>query len=539
GDNYLIQHVEAPSYEPDAPLRTSGSFQEEAALATSGNFTREAQQASPYSDLFREPAQFGTDDGMPLFRDEVPASGTHSAGARHGHSAEAPPAAAQNSVTGVDPYAGILGADPQTSATSSPFSADALRPAPFLSGFGTDPQTQAQAQPQSQAQSQTNAASSPYSTELQRSGNFPAEMQRSGGFPADPQANVSASAFSADALRPAPFVSGFGSESSPEAPASSRAFPAEPQAPSPFGAQAPPFLGEQQPSGFGAEPQSQPPAPFMTEAQLPQSAPPAWPNPAEPDPQRALAAWPPPDAAEPAVPPTLLVWPAPEPTAEQLLLAQGYAPTALKAPAQLQETGPSRPIALIADPVGVPVTRAALHTLRAAAADSGIPLFVTAGLGAVPAASVAANARRGADPSALLRALTPEQVASPRVLLLEENPDLAAAFAISLERDGMRVVQAASENDAMSALSAEHPQLVVMNLTLVRRRRSGVIEWLRAYERLHLAPTVLYTVPAGMVGDVELLHALRSGAAAVHLTDREVGQETANRLLDLMGKVSD
>jgi CheY-like chemotaxis protein len=362
------------------------------------------------------------------------------------------------------------------------------------------------------------------------------EIQLSSDFAGGPQAGSSGSPFGADALRPAPFA-GFGSEPSADAPAPNIAFPAEPQQPSPFGAQAPPFLGEQQASAFGAE--SQPPAPFMTDAQLPQSQPPAWPNPAEPDPQSALAAWPPPDAVEPTVPPTLLVWPAPEPSAEQLLLAQGYAPTALKSPAQLQETGPSRPVALLADPVGVPVTRAALHTLRAAAADSGIPLFVTAGLGAVPAASLAANARRGADPSALLRALTPEQIASPRVLLLEENPDLAAAFAISLERDGMRVVQAATENDAMSALSAEHPQLVVMNLTLVRRRRSGVIEWLRAYERLHLAPTVLYTVPAGMVGDVELLHALRSGAAAVHLTDREVGQETANRLLDLMGKVSD
>ena len=157
----------------------------------------------------------------------------------------------------------------------------------------------------------------------------------------------------------------------------------------------------------------------------------------------------------------------------------------------------------------------------------------------MPAAALAATARRGADPSALLRALTPEQVPAPRVLLIEENPDLAAAFAISLERDGMRVVQAASENDAMTALSAEHPHLVVMNLTLVRRRRSGVVDWLRAYERLHLAPTVLYTAPAALTGDPDLMRALRSGAAAVHLTDRETGSEAAARLLDLMGKVAD
>jgi CheY-like chemotaxis protein len=270
----------------------------------------------------------------------------------------------------------------------------------------------------------------------------------------------------------------------------------------------------------------------------------AWPDPGEPDPaptQPDPYAWNPGTSGSgPLVPqPKLLVWPAPEPGSSELLMAQGYEPAALKAPAQLQAVGADRPVALLADPVGVPVTRAALHTLRAAAADSGIPLFVTAGLGAVPAAALPASTRRGADPSVLLRALTPEQVANPRVLLIEENPDLGAAFAVSLERDGMRVIQASTENDALSALSAEHPQLVVMNLTLVRRRRSGVIDWLRAYERLHLAPTVLYTAPALLTADAELMRALRSGAAAVHLTDRETGQEAANRLLDLMGKVAD
>ncbi|GAA1969189.1 response regulator [Catenulispora subtropica] len=515
GDNYLIQHVEpAPSFELDSPLRTSGSYQEEAALATSGNFTPEAQQASSlYGDLFREPAPspapFGTDDGMPLFRDEVPTTGTHATGARHGHGA----GEAQSSGISGDPYGGAYGTDPQ-------------QPAPFASGFGGEAQPAFPTEPQNA--SPFGAQAPPFLSEQQTSSPFGVEQ--------------SSSPFGMDQQQQSPY----GIDQQQQSP-----YGIDQQQPSPpFLAEAPsPFAEPQRPVPFLAEPQAPAPSPFEALTPAPPVAQPsarephAWPNPAEPDPQpampSAMAAWPPPDAPEPATPPTLLVWPTPEPSAEQLLVSQGYAPTALKAPAQLQETGPSRPVALLADPVGVPVTRAALHTLRAAAADSGIPLFVTAGLGAVPAASVAATARRGADPSALLRALTPEQVASPRVLLLEENPDLAAAFAISLERDGMRVVQAATENDAMSALSAEHPQLVVMNLTLVRRRRSGVIEWLRAYERLHLAPTVLYTVPAGMAADTDLVHALRSGAAAVHLTDREVGQESANRLLDLMGKVSD
>ncbi|NUR60909.1 MAG: PAS domain-containing protein [Catenulispora sp.] len=478
---YLIQHVEPSApYEPDAPLRTSGSYQEEAALASSGNYTPEAQQAgSLYGEsLFRDPVPFGTDDGLPLFRDEVPAAGGQAGGARHG---------------GAHGALGTHSAEPQNTASTNgfggAFGSQPAQPAPttgFGTVFGSEPQN-----------SQSFANQPPFMSEQQTPA-FPAEQQTPAFLP-----EQQAPPFMTEAEQPSPFA-------------------VEQQRPAPF-----------------AEPQL--PSPYTPDTSTPAigAGPNAWPNPAQPDPQPALTAWPPPDAPEPTAPPTLLVWPTPEPGTEQLLVQHGYAPTALKAPSQLQETGPDRPVALLADPVGVPVTRAALHTLRAAAADSGIPLFVTAGLGAVPAASIAATARRGADPSALLRALTPEQVASPRVLLLEENPDLAAAFAISLERDGMRVVQAATENDAMSALSAEHPQLVVMNLTLIRRRRSGVVEWLRAYERLHLAPTVLYTVPAAMLADTDLLHALRSGAAAVHLTDREVGPETANRLLDLMGKVAD
>lgn len=315
----------------------------------------------------------------------------------------------------------------------------------------------------------------------------------------------------------------------PAAPQAPAPLLGEAQPPSPFGENSP--FGEK-PSPFGALP----PSPFAAPKPA-VSEPVAWPNPEEPDPA-VPEAWPPP-GVERETPPTLLVWPTPEAGAEQVLSAQGYAPTALKAPAQLSETGAARPVALLADPVGVPVTRAALHTLRAAAADSGIPLFVTAGLGAVPAAAMSATARRGADPSALLRALTPEQVSAPRVLLVEENPDLAASFAISLERDGMRVTQAATENDAMAAMAAEHPQLIVMDMTLVRRRRSGVIDWLRTYDRIHLAPTVLYTVPATMASDPNVLHALRSGEAVVHLVDREVGPEPAQRIGDLMGKVVD
>ncbi|MEZ0112262.1 PAS domain S-box-containing protein [Catenulispora sp. EB89] len=531
-DNYLIQHVESSG---DAALRTSGSYQDEAALATSGNFTPEAQQAqqaaSLYGDpVFREPgggdsrfgapravgsgSLYGPDPAQPLFRDEVP--GADATGGGHGGFPSSTGAfgggeAANGQQAGTMFAGDARGELFSVPKTSSPFG--------DMAGFGSQ------------------AADSVFGTGAQGS----ESLNGSQGVAFPPVG---------DAPAPLPFLT--------EAQAQSSGFPV----PEPFDQNS--KSSDRQTSGLSpavfppqASPAPQPPAPFLTEAQTaspfgalppsPFAAPKpavseaaAWPNPEEPDPApQAADAWPAPGGEPRGAAPTLLVWPTPETGAEQVLAAQGYAPTALKAPAQLSEAGAARPVALLADPVGVPVTRAALHTLRAAAADSGIPLFVTAGLGAVPAAAMSATARRGADPSALLRALTPEQVSAPRVLLIEENPDLAASFAISLERDGMRVIQAASENDAMAAMVAEHPQLIVMDMTLVRRRRSGVIDWLRTYERLHLAPTVLYTVPASMTTDAGVLRALRSGEAVVHLVDREVGPEAAQRIGDLMGKIVD
>jgi PAS domain S-box-containing protein len=548
-DNYLIQHVESSG---DAALRTSGSYQDEAALATSGNFTPEAQQAaSLYGEpVFREPdggdarfgapravgsgSLYGPDPAQPLFRDEVPGTGAVGAGSRDVRDVRD---------EGFPPGPGAFGAGEAANGQQSGmmFAGDARgevypvpkTPSPFgdMAGFGSqasDGVFGAGARG-SEAANGSQGVAFPPAAGPQAPLPFLSEAQGSGFQVAEPfDPNSKSSDRQTSGLQPAVFPS-FGAD--PQ----SSGFGAVPQPSQP--SQPPtPFLNEaQNPSPFGALP----PSPFAApKAAVSEAA--AWPNPEEPDPApQGADAWPAPGGEPRGAAPTLLVWPMPETGAEQVLAAQGYAPTALKAPAQLSETGAARPVALLADPVGVPVTRAALHTLRAAAADSGIPLFVTAGLGAVPVAAMSATARRGADPSALLRALTPEQVSAPRVLLIEENPDLAASFAISLERDGMRVVQAATENDAMAAMVAEHPQLIVMNMTLVRRRRSGIVDWLRTYERLHLAPTVLYTVPASMTTDATVLRALRSGEAVVHLVDREVGPEAAQRIGDLMGKIVD
>src|SRR3712207_6932066 len=49
-----------------------------------------------------------------------------------------------------------------------------------------------------------------------------------------------------------------------------------------------------------------------------------------------------------------------------------------------------------------------------------------------------------------------------------------------------------SESEAVSRAASAVPDLVVMDLTLVRRRRVGIFDWLRNHGRLHTTPIVVY-----------------------------------------------
>jgi CheY-like chemotaxis protein len=123
----------------------------------------------------------------------------------------------------------------------------------------------------------------------------------------------------------------------------------------------------------------------------------------------------------------------------------------------------------------------------------------------------------------LLRALAPRDSErhAPRVLLVEQDLDIAAAFTATLERRGMHVVHAVSENDAVEKAGSVQPNLVVMDLMLIRRRRVGIVDWLRGNDRLHRTPLVVYT----SVDGPEQLHGLRSGETVLFLAERSTSGE--------------
>ncbi|MGW6569945.1 PAS domain-containing protein [Streptomyces sp. NPDC054975] len=227
----------------------------------------------------------------------------------------------------------------------------------------------------------------------------------------------------------------------------------------------------------------------------------------------------------------LLVWPAPDVATQQALSDRGYRPVIVHSREEVDAQIAAFPAALFVDPLTGPITRTALQSLRQAAVAAEVPVLLAAGLG-----QATREAAYGADPAVLLKALAPrdsEQHPS-RVLLIEENDDIAQALAATLERRGMQVARAAADTDAVTLATQIRPNLVVMDLMQVRRRRAGIIDWLRANGQLNHTPLVVYT-SAGL--DEEELPKLSSGETVLFLAERSTSTEVQSRIVDLLAKI--
>ncbi|WUH92347.1 PAS domain-containing protein [Streptomyces sp. NBC_00433] len=227
----------------------------------------------------------------------------------------------------------------------------------------------------------------------------------------------------------------------------------------------------------------------------------------------------------------LLVWPEPDVSTRQALTDRGYRPVIVRSREEVDAQVAEPPAALFVDPLTGPITRTALQALRQAAAAADVPVLVTAGLG-----QATREAAYGADPAVLLKALAPRDSEQhpPRVLLVEGHEPIAQAFAATLERRGMQVAHAGSEAEAMTKAAQVHPNLVVMDLMLIRRRRQGIVDWLRGHSRLNNTPLVVYT--SADIDPAELPR-LASGETVLFLAERSTSADVQSRIVDLLGKI--
>lgn len=226
----------------------------------------------------------------------------------------------------------------------------------------------------------------------------------------------------------------------------------------------------------------------------------------------------------------LLVWPAPDVSTQQALSDRGYRPVIVHSREEVDAQIAAFPAALFVDPLTGPITRTALQALRQAAVAAEVPVMVTAGLG-----QATREAAYGADPAVLLKALAPRDSEQhpPRVLLIEEHAEIALALTATLERRGMQVARAASDNDAVTLAGQFRPNLVVMDLMQVHRRRAGIVDWLRANGQLNRTPLVVYTAAV----DPADLPRLASGETVLFLAERSTSAEVQGRIVDLLSRI--
>ncbi|MET9530196.1 PAS domain-containing protein [Streptomyces sp. NPDC006649] len=227
----------------------------------------------------------------------------------------------------------------------------------------------------------------------------------------------------------------------------------------------------------------------------------------------------------------LLVWPAPDVSTQQALSDRGYRPVIVHSREEVDAQIAAFPAALFVDPLTGPITRKALQSLRQAAVAAEVPVLVTAGLG-----QATREAAYGADPAVLLKALAPRDTEQhpSRVLLIEQHEEIALALTETLERRGMQVARAGTDAEAVTLAAQMRPNLVVMDLMQVRRRRAGIVDWLRANGQLNRTPLVVYT-SAGM--DASELPGLASGETVLFLAERSTSTEVQGRIVDLLAKI--
>ncbi|MFH9868303.1 PAS domain-containing protein [Streptomyces lydicus] len=227
----------------------------------------------------------------------------------------------------------------------------------------------------------------------------------------------------------------------------------------------------------------------------------------------------------------LLVWPAPDVATQQALSDRGYRPVIVNSREEVDAQIAAYPAALFVDPLTGPITRTALQSLRQAAGAAQVPVLVTAGLG-----QATREAAYGADPAVLLKALAPRDSEQhpPRVLLIEQNDAIAGALTTSLERRGMQVARAGADADAVTLATQMRPNLVVMDLMQVRRRRAGIVDWLRANGLLDHTPLVVYT-SADL--DPAQLPRLAAGETVLFLAERSTSADVQARIVDLLAKI--
>jgi CheY-like chemotaxis protein len=94
--------------------------------------------------------------------------------------------------------------------------------------------------------------------------------------------------------------------------------------------------------------------------------------------------------------------------------------------------------------------------------------------------------------AALSRVLRGEE-RPPRVLLVEDDADLAKVILATFERAGVQVHHAATQRKAMELCIASRPDLLILDISLPDGDGFAIVDWLRQQNEMKKLPLVVYS----------------------------------------------
>ncbi len=87
----------------------------------------------------------------------------------------------------------------------------------------------------------------------------------------------------------------------------------------------------------------------------------------------------------------------------------------------------------------------------------------------------------------------PRSGSNPRVLVVEDEPDIAALIAYQLTREGFRVETSSNGSDALTAVNREIPDLVVLDRMLPGMSGDEVLQSLKREASTRTIPILVLT----------------------------------------------
>ena len=123
-----------------------------------------------------------------------------------------------------------------------------------------------------------------------------------------------------------------------------------------------------------------------------------------------------------------------------------------------------------------------------------------------------------------------------KLLVVEDDEDLAGVLTASFDRHGIQTFHAADGAQAILISQRELPDLLVLDLGLPEVDGFAVVEWLRRHERLHEMPMVVYTARDLDESDRSRL---RLGSTTQFVTKgRITASDFEQRVMGLLGRLT-